>query len=244
MSGYILESGGMIEQNRYVELQKRLQIIGHDRRRRGLPNTVLRKENLDMCESQILDMFWDSTPIFGNAIHQQMQYFGHSLRTSQRGLKRLREKGILCLDGRSYRLLDLSSDAPMEIGAPIVFLPGTKSQKTGHIVEMRELKSGPGGIHPIAVLSTGQTMFVNPETAKVDVSQTTLEDRLQWLLSNLITAVSRETAVPASVICLKAFRDGIPQPSKLIKTAVQSGKIRRGHMASSRQRESIYWKNL
>ena len=244
MSGYVLESGSNVEQSRYLELQRRLQTIGHDRRVRGLPRATIRRENVDLCESQIMDMFWDAAPIFGGAIHEQMRFFGHQPKTSQRALKRLRDKGILCLLGRSYHLLDADSDPePLEVGSPIVFLPGTRSQKTGHIVELKELKQGVGGTHPIALLDSGQTMFVSPETARVDLSQKTLEDCLIWLLRILSNAVSRETAVDSAFICRKAYEQGIPQVSNLIKVAINQRRITKGYKRFATYAECIYWQN-
>lgn len=244
MSGYILESGGMIEQNRYVELQKRLQFIGHDRRRIGLPRTIIRRDNIDLCETQIMEMFWDASPIFGNAIHEQMQYLGHRLHASRKALRRLRDKGILCLDGRSYRMLDLDPDRPLEVGAPIVFLAGSRSQKVGTIVAHKELKTGAGGTHPIALLESGQTMFVSPQTAKVDLTQQSLNDHLDWLKGILKNAIDKEASVSSPEICRMAFVDGIPNASKLISIAVKDGLICRGYRRFGLNNQVVYWKNL
>jgi biotin operon repressor len=190
-------------------------------------------------------MFWDSAPISGPKIREQMMYLGHRRSTSQKALKGLREKGILCLIDRQYRLID-SPAHPLELGAPIVFLPGTRSQKVGHIVEMKELKQGGGGIHPIAALSNGQTMFVNSAMAKVDLSQKSKEDHSGWLLRQLCDAVDKTTAVSVSEICLKAFQDGIPQISTVIKDSVRSGLIRRGRRRAFGfvSIESVYWQNI
>lgn len=243
MSGYILESGGMIEQNRYVELQKRLQFIG-DRRRSGLPRTIARRDNIDLCESQIMELFWDASPIFGNAIHEQMQYLGHRIEVSRKALRRLRDKGILCMDGRSYRMLDLDPDRPLEIGAPIVFLAGSRSQQVGAIVGEKELKTGAGGMHPNALLESGQTMFVSPQTAKVDLTQQSLNEHLDWLKWVLKNAIDKKTSVSSPEICRRAFVECVPNASKLISIAVKDRLICRGYRRFGLVNQVVYWKIL
>ena len=241
-TGYVLESGDHIDQFRYRELQRKLDTMGGDRRS-GLPKVAIHRENVDLCGLQIPDMFYDSAPIVGSVIREQMAYLGHRDKTTKKALKSLREKGILSLHWQRYHFLESKAE-PLEVGAPIVFLPGTKSQKIGHIVELKELRNGPKGFHPVAVLESGQKMFVNPDSARVDASQKAIENHLGWLMKLLSTAVDRKSALTREAICRSAFEKGIPQISTTIKEAMKSGRINRGHRRVAGTFECCYWRNI
>lgn len=238
---YELESAGLDAQQRYVALIHRLDQGKVDRNRHlRLPaSQIIRRENQTLCQSQILQMFEGSAPIGTGAIHEHLRMLGHSRSTTKNALRALTNTGLLTSLKTKYRLLSDEQSMPLEIGVPIMFLPGLKSQEPGVIIDKKELKHAGGGVYPIARLRSGRMVFVNPEMAKADMSQINFEEHERWLQE--LIRDSAETGIGRSQIAWKAYQEKIPEITKLIQYLEKSGVIKGRLQNFKGERMKVFW---
>lgn len=227
---YQLESGSASAQSRYEALIAALNAGRFDAKRFArLPGaTAKRQYNVWLVEQAILDVFANSGPLIAKQIREEIAHLGYPYSVVTIALKSLKSKGLLSADPQTYRLflLDENEAQSLDVGAPIVFMPGLRSQRMGTIVERKELKTRPGEIHAVAVLDNGQMLFVSEDTAKVNASLLTQEAHRSWLIKTL--RLAGPSGIKHNDLAAAAFKAGVPKVTTLVKSLIKSGEARRG----------------
>lgn len=240
---YVLESGTGADQRRYRKLLHRLDSAPIDPKRyRALPAPqIARSDRTPQAETAILAMFDGNPPLTSLAIHEQLRHCGFSRPVRLRAMQNLTRTGILIYVAKKIRLIADDFAAPMDVGMPIVFLPGMRSQEPGVIIDQKELKHGGGGVFPIAKLRSGRTVFVNPDMAKADISELNYQQHERWLIELLQDA--GETGMGRNDIARIAYRKGIPKLSGLI-IRLEKEKVIRGRLQVRKgEKIKVFWLN-
>jgi hypothetical protein len=225
---YQLESGSAFEQRRYESLIAALDAGRFDAKRRcRLPgSTFTQRQNVWAVEQAILDVFANSGPLAPKQIRAEIAHLGYAQTIITKALISLKAKGLLYPQSGTtrYCLLDEGGSQPLDVGAPIVFMPGLRSQRMGTITERKELKTRPGEIHAVAVLDNGQMLFVSEDTAKVNTSLLTQEAHQSWMLKTLRAA--GPSGIRHNDLAAAAFKAAVPKVGTLIKDLVKAKKVR------------------
>jgi biotin operon repressor len=240
---YQLESGSGSAQRRYEALIYALNSApeGSDwRRKRALPaDQIVRRDNSTAIESQIMGMFDGNAPLSAATIHERLRFLGYSRPAIQKSMKRLRATGLILVHEKKYRMMSGDQDTPLDIGVPIMFLPGMRSQEPGVIIDKKELKHSGGGIHPIARLRSGRMVFVNSDMAKADISQLNCEEHEQWLI-NLIESAGAK-GLGRNEISRKAYEAKIPKVSELLIRLEKSKQIKGRLQMIQGEKMKAFW---
>ena len=187
----------------------------------------MRRYNIWVVEQAILDVFANSGPLISKQIREEIAHLGYPYAVVTKALASLKRQGLLSSQPHTCRLFLLGQDEAhtLDVGAPIVFMPGLHSQRMGTIVERKELKTRPGEIHAVAVLDNGQKLFVSEDTAKVNASLLTQEAHRSWLLKTLRQA--GPSGIPHNDLAAAAFKAGVPKVTTLVNALIKSGEARR-----------------
>ena len=226
---YQLESGNTGDQRRYEKLLYDLDNGNCDgRRHMGLPGAQRQPlGKMEEAEKAILDTLTNSRYLTPAQIRGEIAHLPLSKKLISKAFANLRRNHFICRVPETNRLTLLSDNdrEMLEVGAPIVFMPGFKSQRMGEIVEIKEVRNRPGTFAAVAALTTGETLFVSEYTAKVNESLVADEAHQKWLIST-VRAAGRE-GISHNALAALAFKAEVPKITQLAKELIKAKAIQR-----------------
>jgi hypothetical protein len=221
---YRLESAGRGAQWRYEFLCSRLNDPDYLATRKTPRASQVKSASSPQCREAILSLLVEEGSLSAGLIVSSLShiYMTSCIRAS---IRYLRKEGSIVYSAQKKRYAFIEeSNPPLEVGMPIVFMPGLRSQDVGEIVEMKELRTSPGQLHPVARLGrSGRLLFVQADTAKVDLSEMADNRHETWLLEQ-IKGAGTEGICRADLSRL-AFHNSVPRLSELITKLVKAEKI-------------------
>jgi hypothetical protein len=213
---YQLESGSREEQMRYERLIQKLDDEGVSSSR----NVQIQRlyQNPLLAELPLLKLLAQGGRFTVTELWQGVAHLGYRRDTIAKSLRNMRDRRLIARTGKfKYTFLSDVATDDIETGVPIVYLPGTKSQKQGTIIGRKELKGR--GEFPVAKLDSGETLFVSSDTVKVDTGTELEAQNEQWILDRIKSAKYR--GINREVLIIEAFRSEIPKPGTILASLIK-----------------------